>query len=123
MCACIHPCPPSPSQGWDDLVPSVQATCCSVSSRLVCTLCNSTDIKAKHVALRREDTHGRREASAHGGASAPTSPVSREKSLLLTGPQVSSAVSGGERPPTLLGALSLSTLMVENTQGLHEYER
>lgn len=68
-------------------------------------LCNSTDIEAKRVALRREDTHGRREASADGGAPAPASPLSKEKSLLLAGPQVSLAVSlgggghGRDRPP------------------------
>lgn len=68
-------------------------------------LCNSTDIEAKRVALRREDTHGRREAPADGGAPAPASPLSREKSLLLAGPQVSSAVSGGDGtgPPTTAG--------------------
>lgn len=92
-------------------------------------LCNSTDIEAKRIALRREDTHGRREASADGGAPAPASPLSKEKSLLLAGPQVSLAVSGGGGdtdgtgpPPPLLGALRLSTLMVESTWDLQEWE-
>lgn len=96
MCAYIHLCPLSPSQGWDDLVSSAQPMCCSVSSHLACACCNSTNIKAKHTAVRWEDTHGRLEESAGGAAPAPTCPISRDKSLLAEPPHVSSAASGEE---------------------------
>lgn len=104
MSAYIHPCPPSPSQGWDDLVPSAQPTCCmSCELKPSLRLCNSADITAKHVALRRADMHGRRQATADGGAPEPASPVSREKSFLHAGPQLSLAVSGRQQPPTTVG--------------------
>lgn len=46
--------------------------------------CNCTHIEVHHIALKREDTTERKEATADGGDPAPTSSVNREKLLLLS---------------------------------------
>lgn len=82
MCIYTHVLPPLPEGGMTLCLQHSQGVVCDITPSS--HLCNSTDIKVQHIALRREDTHQRQEAIADGGAPAPTFSVNRENLLLLS---------------------------------------